>query len=102
MIYDLDAGEDSYVLLNYKLNHGSGSGDMFAYVPDDLFVGGSYVYLYSMFGVNNANTADFEEWSIRLAGGDTPPTPPPVPVPGAVVLGMFGLFMAGKKLRKYA
>ncbi len=103
LIYDMDEGlseEDAlnnYVLLNYKLNNGSGSGDMFAYIPSNLFVGGSYVYLYSKLGVNNPNTADFEEWSIRLGDNTTQ-----VPVPGAFVLGMLGLIAAGKKLRKYA
>ncbi len=99
-IYDLDETEDNWIVMDYSLNNGSGSGDLFAYIPNNLFVGGSYVYLYSMFGVHYANTARFEEWAVRL-GGDVPP-PPPVPVPGAFILGMLGLCIAGKKLRKYA
>ena len=103
-IYSLDtANHDNYILLDYALNHGSGSGDMLMYIPNDLFVGADYVYLYSMFGQNNINNGGFEEWAVRLGDGEIPPPPPPpVPVPGAVVLGMLGLLVAGKKLRKYA
>ena len=107
LIYTLDySGTDNYILLDYSLNSGSGSGDMFAYIPNSLFLGYSdtdYVYLYSMFGATNgyANNAGFEEWAVRLIG-ETPPPPPVVPVPGAVILGMLGLTVAGVKLRKYA
>ena len=97
LIYTLDySGTDNYILLDY----------MFAYIPNSLFLGYSdtdYVYLYSMFGATNgyANNAGFEEWAVRLIG-ETPPPPPVVPVPGAVILGMLGLTVAGVKLRKYA
>ena len=69
-VYDLDAGGDNYVLLNARLSHGSGSGDMFFYVPDAQLTqaGGSYVYLYSKFGVTVAGNGGFEEWAVR---GDT-------------------------------
>ena len=33
-----------------SLNSGHGSGDMFAYIPDSLFLGGASVRLYSRFG----------------------------------------------------
>ena len=36
--YDMDADGDNYVLLNAKLSRGSGSGDMFLYVPESTFV----------------------------------------------------------------
>lgn len=108
MIYEMGkdvSGADNWILMDYSLNHGSGSGDLFAYIPNSLFDFeslGSYVYLYSMFGASNngayPNTASFEEWAVRKDVG----TPPPVPVPGAVLLGFIGLFVAGKKLRKYA
>lgn len=107
MIYEMGkdvSGADNWILMDYSLNNGSGSGDLFAYIPDSLFDFdslGSYVYLYSMFGASNngayPNTASFEEWAVRKDAGTTQ-----VPVPGAFILGMLGLCVAGKKLRKYA
>jgi len=103
-IFSLDVpGNDSYIWLDYAENHGSGSGDMFLYVPNSLFdTDLTYVYLYSAFGENYENSGGFEEWAVRIGGDTPPPPPPPVPVPGAALLGMIGIFMAGKKLRKYA
>ncbi len=78
-VYDLDAGGDNWVKLNYRLNSGSGSGDMFALVPDRLFPGGSadsYVYLYSKFGLQYGANAGFEEWAVRTGTGISVPTPP--------------------------
>ncbi|HEX5269932.1 MAG TPA: hypothetical protein VFW33_05575, partial [Gemmataceae bacterium] len=66
LVYDLDAGGDSWVKLDSRLNSGSGSGDMLLYVPDaDFTAQGAhpYVYLYSKFGVNFAGNAGFEEWA---------------------------------------
>jgi len=62
-VYDLDAGGDNWVLLDYRLNSGSGSGDMLMYVPDALFAGAAYVYLYSRFGEHFAGNAGFQEWA---------------------------------------
>jgi hypothetical protein len=101
-VYNLDASTDNYILLDYSLNNGSGSGDMFAYIPDSAFSDSlDYVYLYSMFGVENPNTASYEEWAVRT-DVTSPPPPPPVPVPAAVILGLLGLGIAGLKLRRYA
>jgi hypothetical protein len=64
-VYDLDAGGDKYVKLDARLTHGSGSGDMYLYVPDALFTGGgNYVYLYSKFGDTVASNGGFEEWAV--------------------------------------
>lgn len=66
-IYNLDAGGDNSVLLNYNLNHGSGSGDMVVLIPDRLFASSHdnpYVYLYSSFGVTAGGNAGFEEWAV--------------------------------------
>jgi len=96
-------GADDYVLLNASLNSGSGSGDMFLYVPASLFGAGGYVYLYSVFGMNNPNTGGFEEWAVRIGvssgGGGAPPV---VPIPAGVILGFLGLSVTGWKLRRFA
>ncbi len=60
-VYDLGAANG--ILLDARLNQGSGKGDMLAYIPDSLCTGGSYVYLYSKFGVNNTSNGGFEEWA---------------------------------------
>jgi len=99
-IYNLDSSEDNSILLKAKLNHGNGSGDMFAYISTSLFSGktGTYFYLYSEFGDSTypANSS-FEEWGVLGEG-----TVVPVPVPGACLLGILGLSAVGIKLRKFA
>jgi hypothetical protein len=82
-LYDLDTGGDNWIKLNYRLNSGSGAGDMYAYIPESSFVGLSpdgYVYLYSKFGQNNAANAGFEEWAVRTGVSQAPPPPAPVPL----------------------
>ena len=78
--FDLDASPagDVSVLLNSQLNHGSGSGDMFLYVPDSAFAGtttSTYVYLYSKMGAQPGASANggFEEWAVRNTGTITQP-----------------------------
>ncbi len=66
LIYDMGAG--NRVLLDYALNSGSGSGDMFFYLPASLFagLGSQYLYLYSKFGASGgayASNDGFEEWA---------------------------------------
>jgi hypothetical protein len=67
-VYDLDAGSDNWIKLDCRLSHGSGSGDMLAYIPDSLFPTTAsnpdpYITLYSKFGVNFAGNGGFEEWA---------------------------------------
>jgi len=102
LIYDMDAGPDgdSTVELNYSLNTGSGSGDMFAYIADSLFTGGTFVTLYSKFGEPNNNNDGFEEWAVLTAGPDEQPTPVPEPT-GFVLLALGGLGLIGSaRLRR--
>src|SRR3954471_14107320 len=81
--YNMDAGGNNYILLDSSLSHGSGSSDMFAYIPTTAFAGssGQYLYLYSGFGENNASDGGFEEWGMGPAtvpgggGGSSVPEP---------------------------
>ncbi len=98
LIYDLDATADNWLLFDYSLNHGSGSGDMFAYIDDSLFAGpNDYVYLFSRFGDHNSSDAGFEEWAVREGGRD-----PVIPEPATVALMSMGLAGLGfiKRRRK--
>src|SRR5262249_1180068 len=59
-VFDLGAG--NWILLNGRLNQGSGKGDMVAAIPSSAFTG-EFVYLYSKFGVNAAGNGGYEEWA---------------------------------------
>jgi hypothetical protein len=94
LIYDLDAGSDNVVYLNYLLDNGSGSGDMLAYLPVSLFAGHDteWFYLYSQFGATGGDYVSdngFEEWT-RV---DAPPVPEPAPLLlfGGGLLGWLGI-----------
>ena len=112
-IYRLDDGGDNHILLDYSLNTGSGSGDMFLYIPDSEFDVSTkqYVYLYSIFGKTEVANDGFEEWAIRKnvtepPCSDTNPCPPPpvIPEPTSFLLmggGLFGLLGFGSR-RKYS
>lgn len=106
-IYDMDGAPDgaSVVELNYRLNSGSGSGDMYLYVPVANFALSAtlpYVTLYSHFGTPHTSDAGFEEWSTLKQ------TSPPVPGPDAAPLpstawagaGLFGLLAVGSFRRR--
>jgi hypothetical protein len=66
LIYDLDAGEDSVVLLDYANAPGSGVSDMLMTLPSSLFAGVSptdFVILYSAFGDTDFSQDGPEEWA---------------------------------------
>jgi hypothetical protein len=72
--FDLDSATDYTVILNARLNSGSGSGDMVLLVPNSAFAGvdpNSNVYLYSKMGGVSGATANggFEEWAVRKSDG---------------------------------
>jgi hypothetical protein len=95
-IFDLDTPvADNWILLDATLRSGSGSGDMFAYIPNSLFdvQAVTHVYLYSKFGgsepaytLQHDSDGGPEEWATREGGV----TPPPIPAPGAVLLVLWG------------
>jgi hypothetical protein len=96
LVYDMDTGatplDDNWIKLDYQLNRGSGSGDMFAYIPDSFNPALQYVTLYSKFGLNNANNDGYEEWWVR--GGPSSSPPSSIPEPGSLLLlgsGLAGL-----------
>ncbi|MFC1805448.1 hypothetical protein ACFL09_00520 [Planctomycetota bacterium] len=74
LVYDLDAAPDgdSWIKLDYALNHGSGSGDMLAYIPETAFAAAppnrKYVILYSRFGDTLPAESGFEEWAVGKNG----------------------------------
>lgn len=100
--WDLDLGldGDSKLLLDYSLNEGSGSGDMYAYIPISAFGNAAqsdYLYFYSMFGATGdpyAENDGHEEWAVR-----TPGTPRRVPDGGSTIalLGMALLGLGGAR-----
>ena len=101
-VYDLDGAGDKTIELDYKLNSGSGSGDMFLYVPTSLFTQYntnkySFVYLYSAFGQPNGSDAGFEEWAaVKKPQPQQPPSVVPAP-PGLVLAGVgFGCLLLGR------
>jgi len=97
LVYSIDQGVDgdSGLLMDYNLNSGSGSGDIWAFIKTSAFAGKpanqTYVYLYSKFGDPEGNNDGYEEW----AGVVGPNTPSGVPLPaslwgGVALLGAMG------------
>lgn len=70
-VWEFGAGD--WAKLNYRLNSGSGAGDMTLCVPETAFAGvtlDQYVYVYSKFGSNGGFQANsgFEEWAVSTSG----------------------------------
>src|SRR2546423_4387503 len=80
-VYDLDQGTDNAIDLNSNLNSGSGSGDMWVYIPKANFDAAkagnnnNFVYLYSKFGIPNANNDGHEQWSAIEGPNNNVPEP---------------------------
>jgi hypothetical protein len=86
--YDLDAGTDREVLLDYNLiGQGNGASDLFVYIPF-FETSDQYLYLYSMFGLKGGSyraEGTFAEWAFIEA------PPAQVPEPGFGLLLWTGL-----------
>jgi hypothetical protein len=89
--YDLG---DNWIRLDANLSSGSGQGDMRMFIPVANFAGlggNTFVYLYSMFGVNHAANNGFEEWAVVIPL-------PPAAWAGGGMLGLLAL-MRIRRLR---
>ena len=63
--YSFSPGDQ--VLMDAARNNGSGSGDMYAFIPVSAFAGTAstdFVYMYCAFGNTNASEGGFEEWTL--------------------------------------
>lgn len=100
--WDLDGAGDTYILLDGSRNHGSGSGDMYAYIPVSAFAGVAstdYIYMFSRFGdqvaADGTSEGGFEEWALVK-------TMSPVPEAGAFfpIIGLAAAIGCTRLLRK--
>jgi hypothetical protein len=90
-------GSGDRVILDASRNHGSGSGDMYAYIPTSDFAGtktSDFVYLYAHFGNADASQAGFEEWALVNAA--------PIPEMNALlpIMGFFAVAFATQHFRR--
>jgi hypothetical protein len=93
--YTFDSGDS--VILDASRNHGSGSGDMYAYIPTSDFAGSKtndFVYLYAHFGNTDASQGGFEEWALVNAA--------PIPEMNALfpIISFFAVAFAAQHLRR--
>jgi hypothetical protein len=99
LVYDLDAGGDSWIRLDYNLASGSGQGDMRMFVPVSAFgsiTGNTFIYLYSFFGTNLVSNDGFEEWAVQ-SPTDIVPLPPAALAGGALLVGLAGLRLRNRR-----
>jgi len=110
LVYDMDGLDDadpttsSRIDLNYDFNSGSGSGDMYAFIPTALFTGpNKWVYLYSKFGAEPyPNNDGYEEWA-AVVGPNTVIVPIPLAAWGGMALcGFLGASKLKRRGRQLA
>jgi hypothetical protein len=102
LVYRLDTTVDNQIELavqgnnGFDANHGSGSGDLYVYIPTSLFkYSGDYVYLYSKFDQPNEPNDGFEEWA-AVTGNFVAPVPEHSTI-ALAVSGLAGLGIAGMR-----
>ena len=93
--YSFNAGDS--VILDASRNHGSGSGDMYAYIPTSDFSEAKtsdFVYLYAHFGSTDPSQSGFEEWALVNVA--------PIPEMNALfpIIGFFAVAFATQRLRR--
>ncbi len=98
LVYDLDAGGDNSVLLNYINFPGSGKLDMYMLIPVSVIGTNADDYLYLFSAFNESTSDGFEEWARKLEGTFTV-----IPVPAAAWLfgsGLLGLIGIARRKAK--
>ena len=102
--WSLDGAGESYVLLDASRNNGSGSGDMYAYIPISAFAGvndSDYIYMYSRFGdqvsADGSTEGGFEEWSLVNNMSAVPEVSALFPIAGLIAAVGFTHFLRRRR-----